>query len=72
MRATPTAVSPAQWAFHFSAPRVTKIVSSGRIASRDDHRRLSATGAISGVKYQADAAARSWRGLTDFLAELFG
>lgn len=31
-----------------------------------------ATGAIAGVKYQPTAAARSWRGLVDFLAETFG
>jgi dienelactone hydrolase len=31
-----------------------------------------ATGVIAGVQYQPSAAARSWRGLTDFLAELFG
>jgi dienelactone hydrolase len=29
-----------------------------------------ATGAIAGVKYEPSAAARSWRGLTDYLAEL--
>ena len=31
-----------------------------------------ATGAIAGVKYQPTAADRSWRGLIDFLDELFG
>lgn len=31
-----------------------------------------ASGTIAGVKYQPTAAARSWRGLTDFLDELFG
>ena len=47
--ATANPVSPAQCAFHLRTPRVTKTVSSGRIATRDDHSRLCAIGARSGV-----------------------
>jgi len=54
--ATATAVRPAQWAFHFSTPRVTKIVTRGIRATRADTARLSATGEISGVNAVGTAA----------------